>query len=206
MAEPAKKRASYADLAAVPPELVAEIIDGELVTHPRPSPRHGLTSSALGVKLGSRFQFGEGGGPGDWIFIDEPELHLGGNVVVPDIAGWRRERLPPLPDTPYLETAPDWVCEVLSASTLYRDRGAKRRIYGEAGVRYLWLVDPREQLLEAFILTGGRWLLAGTWGGADIVSAPPFEAVSLPLADLWPLDRPLSGFEETPQHLFAGDR
>ena len=205
MAEPAKKRATYADLEAVPPHLVAEIIDGELVTHPRPSPRHGLTSSALGGRLSNRFQFGEGGGPGGWIFIDEPELHLGADVVVPDLAGWRSGRLSLPPEARYVETVPDWVCEVLSASTQRRDRGAKRRIYADAGVGHLWLLDPRLQLLEAFVLRGGQWVVAGSWSGADIANAPPFEVVSISLADLWPLDRPL-GFEESPQHLFAGDR
>ncbi len=204
MVEPAKKRATYADLQAVPPHLVAEIIDGTLVTHPWPSPRHGLTSSALGVKLGNPFQFGEGG-PGGWVFIDEPELLLGAHVVVPDIAGWRSERLSVLPDTAYFEIAPDWVCEVLSASTVTRDRTVKRRIYAEAAISYLWLIDPRQQLLEAFALSDGEWKLKGTWSADDTVTAPPFDSISFSLADLWPLDRPL-GFDEDPQALYAGDR
>jgi Uma2 family endonuclease len=204
MAEPAKKRATYADVLAAPPDVVAEIIDGELHTHPRPSPRHGLASSALGMKLGDAYQFGSAGG-GGWIFIDEPELHLGPHVVVPDIAGWRRERLAGLLSGAYLEVVPDWVCEVLSGSTEGRDRGAKKRIYAEAGVGHLWLLDPRVQRLEVFALTEGRWLLLGAWRSDDVVSAPPFDAISISLADLWPLDRPL-GFEENPQHLFSGDR
>lgn len=204
MADPAKKRATYADLEAVPPNLVTEIIDGELETHPRPSPRHAAATNSLSDELTGPFQKGRGG-PGGWVFFDEPELHFGSDVVVPDIAGWRRERLPALPETPYLEIAPDWVCEVLSASTERRDRGSKRRIYAEAGVGHLWLLDPRFQLLEAFVLTEGRQLLVGTWSSDDVVSAPPFDAISISLADLWPLDRPL-GFEEDPQHLFSGDR
>jgi Uma2 family endonuclease len=204
MAEPAKKRATYDDVLAAPPHVVAEIIDGVLETHPRPSLRHGLASSALGVRLGEAFQFGSTG-PGGWIFIDEPELHLGPNILVPDIAGWRKERLSGLLDTAYIDIVPDWICEVLSASTEGRDRGAKRRIYAEAGVGHLWLLDPRFQLLEVFALSEGRWVLLGTWGSDDVVSAPPFDAISISLADLWPLDRPL-GFEENPQHLFSGDR
>jgi Uma2 family endonuclease len=204
MAEPAKKPATYADVLAAPPDVVAEIIDGVLETHPRPSPRHGLASSALGVRLGDAYQFGSGG-PGGWIFIDEPELHLGPNIIVPDIAGWQRERLSRLPDVAYIDIVPDWVCEVLSASTEKRDRGAKRRIYAENGVRHYWLLDPRFQLLEVFALTEGHWLLLGTWGSDDVVRAAPFDAISISLADLWPLDRPL-GFDEDPQHLFAGDR
>jgi Uma2 family endonuclease len=204
MAETAEKQATYADLEAVPPHLVAEIIDGELVTHPRPSPRHGATASALGGELDGPFQKGRGG-PGGWVFFVEPEVGMNGNLLVPDIAGWRRERLTAYPDTNYFTIAPDWVCEVLSASTEVRDRTSKRRIYAEAGVPYLWLVDPRQQLLEAFQLLNGKWALTGTWRSDDEVRAPLFDAISFSLADLWPLDRPL-GFNEDPQALYAGDR
>ena len=204
MAEPARRRATYADVLAAPEHVVAEIIDGVLETHPRPSPRHATASFALGAKISHPYQFGRGG-PGGWIFAIEPELHLGEHVLVPDLAGWHRERLSVKPDAAYIDIAPDWVCEVLSASTHRRDRGAKRRIYGEVGVRHLWLLDPRHQELEAFVLNDHGWQLIGTWGSDDVVSAPPFDAISISLADLWPLDRPL-GFEENPQHLFSGDR
>lgn len=204
MAEPAKRPATYADLEAVPPHLVAEIIDGDLVTHPRPSPRHAATANSLADELTGPFQKGRGG-PGGWVFFVEPELHLGPHVVVPDLAGWRRERLNKYPDTMYFDLAPDWICEVLSGSTERRDRTSKRRIYAEAGVGHLWLINPRFQLLEAFVLTEGHWLLPGTWSSDDTVSAAPFDGISFSLADLWPLDPPL-GFQENPQHLFVGDR
>jgi Uma2 family endonuclease len=110
MAEPTKRRTTYADLEAVPPHLVAEIIDGELLTHPRPSPRHGAAANALGAQLGQPFQKGRGG-PGGWIFIIEPELHLGPQVVVPDIAGWRRSRLTLPSNATFIDISPDWVCE-----------------------------------------------------------------------------------------------
>jgi Uma2 family endonuclease len=204
MAQPAKRRATYADLEAVPPHLVAEIIDGELVTHPRPSPRHGFASTSLSDELAGPFQKGRGG-PGGWLFIDEPELHLGSHVVVPDIAGWRRERLTALSDTPYLEVAPDWICEILSAATEKRDRTVKTRIYAEVQISHFWLIDPRQQILEAFELNGRRWLKIGARTSDDEVSAPPFDAIAFSLADLWPLDKPL-GFDENPQALYAGDR
>lgn len=190
MADPAKRRATYADLDAVPPHLVAEIIDGELVTQPRPAPRHGVAANSLSNEITGPFQKGRGG-PGGWVFAVEPELHLGPDVVVPDIAGWRRERLPALPDTPYLETPPDWVCEVLSPATVPYDRGAKRRIYGRAGVAHLWLLDPQARLLEVFALTAGQWLLAATFQDAEEVVAPPFDAISFSLGVLWPFDPPL---------------
>jgi Uma2 family endonuclease len=202
--KPRGRPATYADIEALPPNIVGEIIDGELMTHPRPSPRHGVAASALGVKLGDAFQLGSNG-PRGWIFIDEPELHLGSYVLVPDIAGWRRERLNLAPDAAFIEIAPDWLCEVLSASTERRDRTVKMRVYAEAGIRHLWLIDPRLQILEAFELHDGRWAKAGAWNSRDEARAPPFEAVSISLADLWPLDR-LLGLEENPQHLFAGDR
>jgi Uma2 family endonuclease len=204
MAEPAKRRATYAELEAVPEHLVAEIIDGKLLTHPRPSPRHSITSNALTSELTGPFQKGQGG-PGGWIFATEPELHLDSEVLVPDLAGWRRERLPAYPETSYFTIAPDWVCEVLSASTELRDRTVKKRVYAEARIPYLWLVDPRQQLLEAFSLLDARWLLNGAWSADETVAAPPFDAISFSLADLWPLDRPL-GLNEDAQALYAGDR
>jgi Uma2 family endonuclease len=187
MAEPAKRLATYADLEAVPPNFVAEIIHGALVTHPRPTPRHAVAAISLGGLLTPGFQRGEGG-PGGWIFMSEPELHFAANVVVPDIAGWRRERLPVMPETAYVETPPDWVCEILSDATERYDRNAKRDIYAGAGVSYLWLLDPRSKLLEVFQLTAGHWLLAATFVGQDAIRAVPFDDIAFPLSELWPLD------------------
>lgn len=189
MAPLASKRAIYADLEAVPSNLVAEIIFGSLVTHPRPAPRHAAASSALGGELNGPFQKGTGG-PGGWVFLDERELHLGEHVVVPDLAGWRRERLPVLPETAWLEMPPDWICGVLSDSTERYDRVEKRRIYAKAGVAHLWLLDPRVQVLEVFTLASRQWQLAGTISGADEVSAPPFESHRFSLSLLWPFDPP----------------
>lgn len=198
-----RKTATYADLEAVPPHLVAEIIDGVIRTHPRPSPRHSGAANAVAAKLTGPFQWG--GGPGGWVFFVEPELKLGPHVLAPDVVGWRRVRLPAYPATNYFEVAPDWVCEVLSASTEIRDRTVKMRIYAEEGIPHLWLVDPRLQVLEAFENESGRWTKVGAWNSADQVSAPPFEAISIPLADLWPLDPPL-GMNEDPTPYYAGDR
>jgi Uma2 family endonuclease len=202
--QPVQHAVTYADIEALPEHIVGEIIDGALLTHPRPSPRHAAAAAALTSELGPAFQTGRQG-PGGWVFFAEPELHLGDHFLVPDVAGWRRERLQSYPDTNYFEIAPDWVCEVLSGSTEKRDRGRKRAIYGEHGVAHLWLLDPRFQLLEVFGLAEGRWTLLGTWNSDDEVGAPPFDAVSIQLSDLWPLDQPL-GLHDNPQLLFAGDR
>lgn len=180
-----KRLATYQDVLDAPAHRVAEIIEGTLETHPRPAPRHANVSSGLGMKLGPPFRFGDGG-PGGWWILDEPEVHLGGDVVVPDLAGWRRERMPELPETAWFETAPDWACEILSPSTRALDLGPKRRLYAEHGVTHLWLVDPDARTLEAFALDQGSWRLVATLVGEAPVSLPPFDAITFDLNALWP--------------------
>jgi Uma2 family endonuclease len=176
--------ATYDDLVAVPDHLVAEIVDGELWTSPRPTLRHAAASSELGHQLGPPFHRGRGG-PGGWLILDEPELHLGDQTLVPDLAGWRRERMPAVPDTPYATLAPDWVCEVLSPSTVQFDRGKKLRVYAEYGVKHAWLVDPIARSLEVLRLEDGRWTPLDTHVGNASVRAKPFEALELDLGALW---------------------
>ena len=178
-------RATYQDVLDAPAHRVAEIVDGILYTHPRPAMPHALASSRLGVELAGPFDRGRGG-PGGWWIIDEPELHLGAHILVPDIAGWRRERMPEYPGTAYVTLAPDWVCEVLSPSTRKLDLHGKRPIYAREGVGHLWLVDPVDRTLEAFELHAGRWVLIGSAKDSDPVSIRPFDAVTFSLADLWP--------------------
>ncbi|MET3484074.1 MULTISPECIES: Uma2 family endonuclease [unclassified Methylobacterium] len=189
MAEAAVRQATYADLEAVPAHLVAEIIDGVLETHPRPRPRHAMAASDLSTLLGTPFRYGRGG-PGGWIFMIEPELHLGAHVVVPDLAAWRRERVPTDLEAAHIEIAPDWVCEILSPSTVRLDRGRKRRIYAEAKIGHLWLLDPAAGVLEGFALADGRWVLLATVQRGEAVALPPFDAVPFPLDDLFPFDDP----------------
>ena len=180
-----ERTATYADLAAVPSHLVAEIIAGRLVTHPRPAPRHALSNSVLGRLLGQAFDRKGASGPGGWWLLDEPELHLGHDILVPDIAGWRVERMPQLPDAAWFGLVPDWACEVLSPSTTRHDRGEKRDIYAEHGVRHLWHVDPDARILEVFALETGRWTLLRTYRDDDQVAAAPFDAVPFALGLLW---------------------
>jgi len=184
MADPARRRATYADLLAVPEPLIGEILDGELHTQPRPAPRHALVSSILGGELSGPFHRGRGG-PGGWIILYEPELLLLDDVLVPDLAGWRRERMSGLPEGAAFELAPDWVCEVLSPSTAARDRNVKRRIYAREGVKWLWLIEPATQTLESFALDAGVWKVLGTWTGDERVRATPFEAVEIELSAFW---------------------
>lgn len=192
MAVLVKESATYADLEAVPPNMVAEIIFGALVTHPRPATRHGIAAGALNSELTIPFQRGRGG-PGGWIFIPEPELHLGPHVLVPDIAGWRKERLPTgTQEGAFMETPPDWICEVISPSTEKYDKGDKRRIYATYGVPHLWHLDPRARTLETFQLQGGKWLLTDTFADSEDVCAPPFTEITFSLRHMWPLDPPSS--------------
>jgi Uma2 family endonuclease len=184
MGDPAKRNASYEDLLAVPDHLVAEIIHGTLFTQPRPASLHARAASRLGAELDGPFDRAKGG-PGGWLLLDEPELHLHGDILVPDLAGWRRERMPELPDAASFELAPDWVCEVLSPSTAAIDRAEKLPIYARERVAHAWLVDPLTRTLEAFRLDGGRWVLLGTWREDAKVRAEPFEAFELELASLW---------------------
>ena len=179
--------ATYADIEALPPHVTGEIIFDVLHSHPRPSPRHGLAANRLSQQVTGPFDLGSGG-PGGWIFIVEPELHLGPHVVVPDLAGWRRERLTPFPETAYIDTPPDWLCEVLSPSTQAIDRTDKLTVYAEFGVKHCWYVDPNAKTLEVLALTGSKWLLAATFKNADPVTAPPFEVHTFPLDVLWPQD------------------
>lgn len=184
MADPAGKRAAYSDLQGVPAHLVAEIVDGELVTSPRPAPRHARAASSLGGELYGPFDRGRDG-PGGWVILNEPELHLAGDALVPDLGGWRRERMPALPEVAAFELAPDWVCEVLSPSTAPLDRTRKLPIYARERVQHVWLVDPSPRTLEVLRLDGGGYRIVAAWHGDAVVQAEPFEAYALHLADLW---------------------
>jgi Uma2 family endonuclease len=187
MAKPQPHQATYADIEALAPQMVGEIAFGILHTHPRPAPRHAIASAALMGEVVGPFQK-RTGGPGGWLFMVEPELHLAANVLVPDIAGWRRARLPTLPETAFMETPPDWVCEVPSPSTQRFDRTDKLAAYAQFGVGHCWYIDPGAKTLEVLALTSGKWMIAATFKEADAVTAPPFEAHRFALDVLWPYD------------------
>jgi Uma2 family endonuclease len=181
-----RRRATYEDLMRVPDHLVAEIIDGELITTPRPASPHARAESVIGQDLSpfDRRPGGPGGPGGSWI-LDEPELHLGEDVLVPDLAGWRHERMPVIPNVAAFTLAPDWVCEVISPRTGRIDRSRKMGIYAREGVRHLWFVDPLARTLEVYRLEGDRWVVASTHGGAEGIRAEPFDAVALDMRRWW---------------------
>jgi Uma2 family endonuclease len=181
---PLDRPATYEDLVKVPDICVAEIVDGELHVSPRPAPRHARAGSSLGVLVGGPYDSGRGG-PGGWWILDEPELHLGRDVLVPDLAGWRRARMPRLPDTAYFPLAPDWVCEILSPSTASLDRVKKLTIYARERVAHAWLIDPVARTLEVLRLEAGRWTILATHTGSEVVRADPFAEIELELESLW---------------------
>ena len=188
MTELALRRATYEDLLAVPDHLIAELIDGELYTTPRPAIPHMNVSTVLGGSLNVRFQQGSGG-PGGWWILVEPEMHVEGHSAIPDVAGWRVEHLAVLPRAATIDVAPDWLCEVQSPSTARFDRVKKLPMYAEIRVQHVWLIDPIARTLEVLRLESDRWMLAGNYGGDDVVRVEPFEAVEIKLATLW-LDPP----------------
>ena len=175
---------------AAPEEMVSEILDGELHLSPRPARPHANVASRLGMVIGTPFMLGQGG-PGGWVIIDEPELHLGPrpDKLVPDLAGWRRERMPDAvggDEAPaHYDLVPDWACELLSERTRSRDKGQKMRIYAREGVGHLWHVDPLTRTLEIFRLQENQWLLVHSFTGEARVRAEPFEALELELALVW---------------------
>jgi Uma2 family endonuclease len=185
--DPARKRATYQDILDLPEHIVGEIIDGVLYTSPRPASPHAHATSVIGADLIGSFHGppGDRGAPGGWWILDEPELHLGGDVLVPDLAAWRRQRMPTVPNVPYFELAPDWVCEVVSPATGALDRGRKVRIYAREAIPHLWLVDPLAKTLEVYRLESGNWIVGDNYAGNDNVRAEPFDAVAVNLKRWW---------------------
>jgi Uma2 family endonuclease len=184
--QPALKQTLYEQLENLPEGLTGEILNGQLHAQPRPAGPHALAESNLQIEVGGPFGKGRGG-PGGWWIIVEPELHFvrDTEVAVPDLAGWRRERMPRIPEGHRFEIVPDWVCEVLSPSTESKDREIKMPIYAHYGVAHLWLVDPKRRTLEAYTLNAGEREIIAEADGDQIVAVPPFEAMRLELGSLW---------------------
>jgi Uma2 family endonuclease len=184
MAARVQQHATYEDLLRLPENMVGELIDGELYASPRPAGPHTNAASALGFTLGPTFQWGRGG-PGGWWIFDEPELHLGRNVLVPDLAGWRRERMPEYPTNHIFSIVPDWICEVTSPSNGRLDRLKKLPIYARGDVDYAWIVEPEQQTIESYQRQDDRWILLNTYGEEPLVRIAPFDAIEIDLSLIW---------------------
>jgi len=184
--QPADKLTLYEQLEALPEGLTGEILNGQLHTQPRPIGPLARAETELSIDIGSAYGRGRGG-PGGWWILVEPEIHFvtDQEVVVPDLAGWRKERMPRIPEGHRFEVVPDWVCEILSPSTASKDREVKLPLYAHYGVAYAWLVDPKRRTLEAFALDAGAWRLLTEASGTDTIAVAPFDALGLDLSNLW---------------------
>ncbi|MFZ6182250.1 Uma2 family endonuclease [Nannocystis pusilla] len=182
----ARKLATYDDLLAYPSEVKAEIFAGEIHVQPSALPGHSRAQRSLSHFIGGPFDDDTQGPQGWWILI-EIDVRFGAHDVVrPDLVGWRRTRLPDLPHIRPIDVVPDWICEVLSPSTERVDRVRKQQLYARHGVPHYWLVDPIERVLEAYVLDGAQWRIAGTYDDTALARIPPFEAVELPVGRLFP--------------------
>jgi Uma2 family endonuclease len=184
--KPARRRATYEDVLNAPEHVVAEVVEGELYTSPRPRYPHALAGSAINQDLGpfSR-RPGSLGGPGGWWILYEPELHFGEDIVVPDLAGWRHTRLPEVPDVAYLELAPDWACEIVSPGSSVLDRDRKMPVYAREGIGFFWLVNPSARTLEVYRLQRQRWVRIATHVDDEIARIEPFAELELDLSRWW---------------------
>ena len=194
---PLGRPVTYDDLVALPEHVVGEIVDGELWSSPRQTPRHAKAHTSLVIAIGAAFGHGTGR-PDGWLILLEPELHLGAHVLVPDIAGWRAGKMPRLPHEAFFRVAPDWVCEVLSPSTATLDRAKKLGAYAAAGVAFAWLVDPLAQVLEVYRCDDGEWTALDVHRETSVVHAEPFESLALDLSTIWPDDGPVAPDEAAP--------
>lgn len=193
-----KRRATYQDVLDAPEDVNAEIVNGELHLSPRPAGPATAVESSMMSDLGARFSLGHGG-PGGWLILVEPEIHVGEDIVDPDLAGWRRDRLAMVPDAAFFTVIPDWVCEVLSPSTERFDRAEKLPLFARWGVRHAWLVNPRQRTLEAYRLENGGWRVVGVYQAHERARIEPFEQIELDLS-VWWADVPLSAKEPAAEY------
>ena len=186
MAEPARRPATWEDLLLTPDDgRTYEVINGFLEAQPRPRAHHGRAQALLVGELSGPFDRGRGG-PGGWWLVIEPDVQLGPHdIVAPDIAGWRRERMPALPNERPIALTPDWICEIVSPSDRRRDRGPKADLYLKSGIPHYWIVDPEERTLEAFEARSAAWMRLGAWSDGDSPQIPPFEAIALDVGALF---------------------
>ena len=181
------RSATLADLLAIPEaERHHEIVDGDLVRKALPSLRHGAAQAGLAEELGVAYgPRSRGRGPGGWVFATETEVRLAEDQIYrPDVAGWRRERMPLLTGSSPLDIVPDWVCEVLSASNAAHDLVKKRRTYHRSRVSHYWILDPEAETLTVYRWTADGYLVVLDATGDERVRAEPFDTIELSVTSL----------------------
>lgn len=177
--------ATLADLEALPEHMKGELIDGVLYAMTRPRAVHQGIAGAVFADVLMPFQRGRGG-PGGWWILPEPGIELPrAPEISPDVAGWRRERMPALPVNRAINVVPDWVCEVLSPTTRGYQLLVKRRLYAASGVPFLWEIDRESQTLSVLRLEGGRWVDLGAYRDEEEARLPPFEAAAINVREWW---------------------
>ncbi|MEZ4220590.1 MAG: Uma2 family endonuclease [Polyangiaceae bacterium] len=168
----------------------AEVIRGVLVTAPALLPRHSSVRGRLRRLIGGAFDDDDGaGGPGGWWIFLEVDVRLSPHDIVrPDIAGWRRQRLPEPWDMRPIDVVPDWICEIISTSNAGRDRVTKRELYAKHGVLHYWIADPVARTLETLRLDpeAGHWVDAGAFDASGRARIAPFTAIEIDLSRVFP--------------------
>jgi len=178
--------ATYQDILDAPDDMRAEVVNGELHLLPRAAPRHQRFSFLFGNALETSLRDRKSGHSG-WVFIPDTNVHLSDHDICgPDIAGWRVETMPDVPETAHITIRPDWVCEIISPSSERLDRHDKFAMYANFGIPYYWIVDHRNRLVEAYALEQGRWVAIGVGSNDDAISFAPFDTIGLELGRLWP--------------------
>jgi Uma2 family endonuclease len=192
MTKPSPRVPTLADLDALPAGIVGEIIEGVLYTMTKPRAPHQRTTRTIGGRVGDPFDHGRGG-PGGWWILTDPGIELPNTPeIAPDVAGWRRERMPTLPVNESIRVVPEWVCEILSPTTRRHDMLRKQPYYAKVGVPFLWLVDLDARVLTTYLLEGNAWRVSGTYSDETEARIEPFDAVPLNVADWWPPAAPTS--------------
>ncbi len=188
MAEAVRKieNATMADLEALPANVKGEIIDGVLYTQHRPYAHHQFTLMAICSEIYKPYRLGERG-PGGWWILPEPGIELpNAPEVSPDVAGWRCERMPELPDdNEPIRVVPDWICEIFTKRTRAYALHTKKPFYARIGVEWLWYVDMEAETLTVQRLHQGKWLELGVYAGDLCVRAEPFDVVEINLGRWW---------------------
>lgn len=172
----------YAQIEALPRGVTGEILEpGVIRTLSRPAKPHRWAAKRILLGLGEK-DIGSGG-TGWWIEV-ETEVRFGERLAVPDLSGWRVERVLELPNENPLTVMPDWCCEVLSPGTARDDKRLKLPLYAASGVPWLWLVDPALRLLEIYETMKGRPALAMTLAEDEKAAPPPFD-IPLEVGSWW---------------------